>query len=424
MRLNHLALSVFLSALLACTGEGDPGDEAPPAGGEDSGQGGEGGEDDPEAQLALDQADFQALLQDGAEDLEAVLAGIANGSGFPLEAPDGEYWFACLCEGSGWMLAGDHEGWVGQDMNEEAGGLWWIKVPVDAPDGSLYKFTDGSTWTADPLARRYGYDEFGEHSLVRASAAHLERRVDIGGRGLEGRELRIWVPEEGEFTHTLFAHDGQNLFDPEATWGGWRLQESLPAGMLVVGIDNTSARMEEYTHTTDTLYGDLYGGLGDDYADLVELDIRPMIEADYGVAERTGVMGSSLGGLVSLHIAHRHEDAYDFAASLSGTLSWGSFEQNNPTMIELYEAAGHRSTALYIDSGGYGDCVDTDGDGLYDDGDGADNYCPAVQMADTLEAVGYTWEQDLWHWWEEGAEHAEYEWAERVWRPLAVFESL
>lgn len=423
MRLSLPLGLVSCALLLACTGGAEPGSD-PGDGGDDTGDGGGDGGVDPAEQLALDQESFQALLQDGASDLEAVLNGIANGSGFPLEAPDGEYWFACLCEGSGWMLAGDHEGWSGQAMTEESGGLWWIKVPVEEPDGSLYKFTNGSDWIADPLARRYGYDEYGEHSLVRASAAHLERRVDIGGRGLQGRELRIWVPQDGAFTHTLFAHDGQNLFDPEATWGGWRLQDSVPGDMLVVGIDNTSARMDEYTHTTDTLYGEEYGGLGDDYADLVELDIRPMIEAAYGEAEVTGVMGSSLGGLISLHIAHRHEGAYDYAASLSGTLSWGSFEQHNPTMIELYEAAGHRSTAVYVDSGGYGDCVDSDGDGLQDDGEGADNYCPAVQMAGTLEAVGYTWEQDLWHWWEEGAEHTEYAWAERVWRPLAVFESL
>ena len=428
MRLNlTVGALLVLLGLSACTGA----DPSTPAGGGgggdddgDDGGGGGGGDDTGTERLQVDQEAFQLLLDEGAgEDLDAVLTGIANNSGFPLPAPDGGYWFACRCQGDGWMLAGDHEGWSGQPMTQQ-GELWWILADVPDPDGSLYKFTDGSAWTADPLARRYGYDEYGEFSLVEASAAHLERKVDVGGYGLEGRELRIWVPTSGSFTHTLYAHDGQNLFDPEAIWGGWHLQDSLPDDVLVVGIDNTAARMEEYTHTTDTLYGDEYGGWGDDYADLVELQIRPMIEGLYGEPEVVGVLGSSLGGLISLHIASRHEGAYDFAASMSGTLSWGSFEQHNPTIIELYEDAGHRSTAVFLDSGGYGDCVDTDADGLLDDGEGADNYCPTLQMASTLEAAGYAWEQDLWHWHEPNAEHNEAEWAARVWRPLEVFKSL
>ncbi len=418
MRLSLLTLA---GLLVACAGS----DEAPT--GDASDDTGEQVDDSEVAELSEAQLRFQEMVEGDEPDLSEGLLDIANGAGWPLPHPDGGYAFACLCDdlGSGdWMLAGDHEGWSGQDMTREDSGLWWIVTDVPEPDGSLYKFTNGSTWSADPLARRYTYDEFGENSLVASSEAHLERRVRIGGQDLEERELRIWVPTNGDFTHTVFMHDGQNLFDPEAIWGGWRLQDSLPDDVLVVGIDNTGARMEEYTHTTDTLYGDLYGGWGDEYADMVELDIRPMIEADYGEADLTGVMGSSLGGLISLHIAHRHEGAYDFAGSLSGTLSWGYFEQNNPTIIELYEEAGHRDTAIYLDSGGYGDCIDTDGDGLKDDGEGADNYCPTVQMAEVLEASGYTWEQDLWHWHEPYAEHNEAEWAERVWRPLEVFKSL
>lgn len=372
-------------------------------------------------------AEDEALLYEaiaGDRDAAETLARVASSGGLPVETADGTFLFACLCGDGAWYLAGDHDGWAGAEM-ERAGELSWIEVEIDDPDGSLYKFTDLDTWMADPRGRRYGYDEYGEHSLVRASAAHLERWYDVEGMGLLPRDLQVWVPDDGALTHALYAHDGQNLFDPEAFWGGWQLQDSVPDRMLVVGIDNTVDRMDEYTHTADRIYGENYGGKGDEYAALVDELIRPMMEDAYGGADVVGTMGSSLGGLISLYIADQYPDRYDMALSLSGTLGWGSIGADNPTIIEIYQDAGHRGTAIYIDSGGGGTCEDSDGDGIYDDGaDAADNYCENLQMADTLESAGYEYEVDLWHWWEPDAEHNEAEWAWRVWRPLELFASL
>lgn len=387
-------------------------------GGDDSADTGGGGAD-----AAADEALLREAIA-GEADAEEALATLERSGGLPVETDDGTFLFACLCGDGDWMLAGDHEGWSGQAM-ERTGDLWWIEVEIAEPDGSLYKFTDGEDWIPDPLGRRYGFDDFGEYSLVRASAAHLERWHDVEGQGLAARDLQVWVPEDGAFTHLLFAHDGQNLFDPEAMWGGWRLQDSVPDDVLVVGLDNTWDRMEEYTHTTDTIYGDVYGGWGDQYAALVEDDVRPMMVGAYGEPEVVGTMGSSLGGLISFYIAHVYEGRYDMAISLSGTMGWGSIGDTNPTMIELYADAGHRDTALYLDSGGSGDCYDSDGDGIEDDDlDAGDNYCENNQLRDTLEAAGYVHETDLWHWWEPDAEHNEAAWADRVWRPLEVFASL
>ena len=302
---------------------GDDGDD-----GDDGGDGGDGGD------ASADEDALRALIasEPAAGAAETGLLELAASGGLPVATESGTYLFACVCGSGNWSLSGDHNDWA-EDAMATAGALHWIEATVSSPDGSLYKFTDGDAWIADPLGRRYGYDTYGEFSLVRASAAHLERWYAIEGYGLVGRDLQVWVPDDGVFTHALYAHDGQNLFDPQAIWGGWRLQDSLPGEMLVVGIDNTADRMEEYTHTTDVLYGDTYGGWGDDYADLVELVIRPMMEEAYGDADVVGTLGSSLGGLISFHIADRHEDAYDFAASMSGTMGWGSFGVQNPTMI-------------------------------------------------------------------------------------------
>jgi hypothetical protein len=103
----------------------------------------------------------------------------------------------------------------------------------------------------------------------------------------------------------------------------------------------------------------------------------------------------------------------------------GSFgTHTGETMIERYEAEGVQPFVVFLDSGGNGPCADTDGDGIFDDGDGTDNYCETVQMRDTLAGVGYTFDVDLHHWHEPGAQHNEAAWAARVFRPLDIFAGL
>src|SRR5690606_35198056 len=100
-----------------------------------------------------------------------------------------------------------------------------------------------------------------------------------------------------------------------------------------------------------------------------------------------------------------HPDDYDFVASLSGTMGWGSIGPHVETMIERYAAAGHQPFVVYLDSGGGGEtCADLDGDGIDDDDEtSTDNYCVNLQMRDTLADVGFTFDEDLHHWWEPGA---------------------
>jgi len=423
----------WLAAVLIACGGDDPGTEdSGTTASDDTGTPADSGEPidtvdtgDTEDPHAGDLDIFRAML-DGSLPPEEGLQQVAWSGGWPI-ATDAGYLFVRLDDPAGpYRLSGDHNGWTLDDM-EEADGFWWAQVEIATPTDSLYKLVnEAGSFSADGWARRYAYDEHGEFSLVEAAAAHLERWPGATDGAVEARTLRVWVPEE-PVTHHLYAHDGQNLFDPEGIWGGWRLQESLGPSTLVVGIDNTPARMEEYTHVTDTIYGDLYGGEGDAYADFVQDHVRPFVEGEYGPADTVGTLGSSLGGLISLHIALRHRARWDFAASLSGTLGWGSIELANETMIERYAAGGHIPTAIYLDSGGGpgSGCVDSDGDGTRDDApDSSDNYCETVQMVETLEGVGFVWDEDLWHWWEPDAPHSEVAWADRVHRPLAVFEAL
>jgi len=382
------------------------------AGGGSGGQAGQGGS----TSSAL-----EALLAALRADLDAAMQAQSQADGWPAVV-EGGYLFAsldpALCE-----LAGDHDDWQGTAMNVDDGFCWLV---LDVAAGSRYKFTDQVDWQADPWSRAYAWDDEGLMSMLPPDTAHLERFFGVGDAATAPRTIRVWVPAEPP-SHVLYVHDGQNLFNPYAIWGGWHLHESAPDAMMLVGIDNTPARTDEYTHVPDDLGNGPVGGQGDDYADFVQTTVRALVEAHYGEPATVGTMGSSLGGLISFHIAQRHPGQYDFAASLSGTMGWGSIgvDVHNETMIERCAAGGHQSTALYLDSGGNGDCVDGDDDGIMDDDPNAtDNYCENMQLRDTLEAVGYTFELDLWHWWEEDAPHNEQAWAARVWRPLEIFAEL
>ena len=365
----------------------------------------------------------EALLRQaiaGEVDPADAMHTIADRGGFPVETAGGTYLFACLCGPGDWQLAGAHDEWVGAPM-ELAGPLWWAEAEVPAPDDSLYKFHElgDDAYIADPLGRRYGYDNNGEYSLVRASAAHLERWYAVEGVGLTPRDLQVYVPEDGAFTHALYVHDGQNLFNL-----GWQLQDSVPPAMLLVGIVNTPARFEEYTHVVDDLGDGPVGGQGPAYAELVDTVIRPRMEAAYGAAAVVGTMGSSLGGLISLVIADLYPDRYDMAISLSGTMGWGSLGLNNETIIERYAAAGKRDFAIYLDSGGDGPCFDADMDGIEDDSPALDNYCENAQLRAVLEGLGWSEGSDFWYVHAPGAMHNEDAWALRVGGAMNDFAGL
>ncbi len=383
--------------------------------GADTDRGDTDGADTADGLTGLDQ-----VLVGLTDDRDATLLAVSRTTGWPAPVDGG--WLFVHAEPGAWSVAGDFEGWSGLPMTEESG-FSWIVAEVSGPSG--YKFTDGADWVPDPWSREYTYDDFGEMSLVRAESAHLERLFDVGDAAMTPRTVRAWVPAEPA-THVLYMHDGQNLFDPGAFWGGWRVQDSVPAGMLVVGIDNTADRMQEYTHVEDSLDGDTYGGDGDAYAAFLQDTVRPLAAATWGEPATVGVMGSSLGGLISFHVADRYPDEFAFAGSLSGTMGWGSIGARNDTMIDRYAAAGLRDTVLYLDSGGDGTtCADSDGDGTNDDDPTAsDNYCENNQLRDELAAAGYTYDLNLWHWWEPGASHNEAAWADRVARPLQIFADL
>ncbi len=330
---------------------------------------------------------------------------------------------------------GDGNGWdtSAHPVDTDASGtLRYALVETDAdPAGSKYKwFAPADTYRAPPDATAYGYDEFGEHGWVAppTDVAYFERFPDLTTADLPApRTVRARIPAGGAdaAARVLLLHDGQNVFDPEAPWGGWRVDDALTgdfAGVLAVAVDNAPDRMDAYTHTMDAVGGSTVGGAAGEYLALLEDEVLPFVRTRYGVAA-TGaslmVAGSSLGGLVSLFIGTERPALAGCIGAMSSTLGWGAFAADGSEAL-ITRFTARPTYAIYLDSGGSvtGSCGDGDGDGVFEDSDDSDNYCTTIQLRDRLLDLGAEIGTDLVHWHEPGAPHDEGAWRARVPRML------
>jgi len=192
------------------------------------------------------------------------------------------------------------------------------------------------------------------------------------------RTRRIWLYlppdyENSEISYpVLYMHDGQNLFDQATAFAGeWEVDETLnglfdqgKSVPIVVGVDNGgSHRIAEYTPWANTQYG---GGDGDLYADFIVETLKPYIDENYRTLPgraHTGVMGSSLGGLISFYIAHKHQDVFSKAGVFSPSF-WFSdavytfaSETGKQHPMKYYVMGGNNESAGLV--GQMEDMVDT-----------------------------------------------------------------
>lgn len=172
------------------------------------------------------------------------------------------------------------------------------------------------------------------------------------------RDILVYLPSsygrsERRFP-VLYMHDGQNLFDPSTSFAGeWGVDRAMARSprkgrrAIIVGIPNMGVeRMREYSPFYDPQLG---GGAADDYIDFIANGIKPLIDSRYRTLadrEHTGIMGSSLGGLVSLYAFFRSPSLFGFAGAMSPALWFGRGQ-----IFPWVEAAEYVRGRVYLDVG-------------------------------------------------------------------------
>ncbi|WP_290780034.1 alpha/beta hydrolase-fold protein [Arenimonas sp.] len=250
-------------------------------------------------------------------------------------------------------------------------------------------------------------------------------------RHVAARRIDVWLPPSYALQPerrypVLYLHDGQNLFDGALSYGGvdWDIDgvmtREVAAGRvreaIVVGIWNTPSRFQEYMPAKAVPPGPIASGVAgfdtglaqdlqsDAYLAFLVEELKPRVDARYrtlsGPAD-TAVMGSSMGGLISLYALAEYPAVFGAAGGVSTHWPAGDGAVVDWLAQRLPAPGAHR---LYFDFGTV--AVDA-------------SYAPYQAAMDAhLRQRGYVQGRDFVTRRFEGAAHNEEAWQRRVHEPL------
>ena len=292
-----------------------------------------------------------------------------------------------------------------------------------------------AAWTAD---------------LPKVASGRIERLADFPSTQVPPRNVDVWLPDgypnDAPYA-VLYMHDGQMLFDAATTWNHqeWKADEVaaelIATGQtrpfIIVGIWNGGdARAVEYfpqkpldrlaPSDRDALLGMTYGDgrklfsgsvYSDRYLRFLVTELKPYIDTHFKVSlrrEDTVMMGSSLGGLISMYAMAEYPGVFGAAACLS--THWPGRigdAPDNPVPAAFFEYIERKfpkagSNRIYFDHGTR--TLD-------------ESYADRQRVVDGLiRAKGYT-DSDFMTRVFPGAEHSERSWSERLATPMTFLLS-
>lgn len=173
------------------------------------------------------------------------------------------------------------------------------------------------------------------------------------------RDILVYLPPSYDHSQkhypVLYMHDGYNLFDEATSFTGeWHVDETMEQlahdeklEAIVVGIPSMGhERLAEYSPFVDKTYG---GGKGDAYLDFLVHTLKPLIDRSFRTLPNkpnTGIMGSSMGALISLYAFFRHPAVYGFAGVMSPSV-WFA----NRAILDYLEDVPYQQGKIYLDAG-------------------------------------------------------------------------
>jgi alpha-glucosidase len=233
---------------------------------------------------------------------------------------------------------------------------------------------------------------------MQVSSGQLLTVEDFSSELVPTRSILVWLPDgyeqgaaAGRRYAVLYMHDGDSLFDAATTWNSqeWGVDEVLSRllgegavrDVIVVGISNAgSERAIEYlpqkpfeamaeadrealVDLVHPKFGRIYTGpiRSDAYLRFLVEELKPYIDGHYATRadrDNTFVMGSSMGGLISIYAISEYPEVFGGAACLSthwpgGDPGGSAFSQQMQQYLKdnLPAPDGHR---LWFDFGSEG----------------------------------------------------------------------
>ncbi|MEG2674550.1 MAG: alpha/beta hydrolase-fold protein [Muribaculaceae bacterium] len=182
-------------------------------------------------------------------------------------------------------------------------------------------------------------------SPMKISSGKLQRVV-LNSEYMNSMTVDIWTPDgypKATSYKVLYMHDGQMLFDKNSTWNkqawevdsiaGEMLNDGKLSPFIVVGIHSTAAtrtadlmpeRVMQYivNDSIEALMTKMIANnlRGDRYLKFIVTELKPFIDKNYKVDPSRGataVMGSSMGGLMSMYAICEYPTVFGSAACLS-----------------------------------------------------------------------------------------------------------
>ena len=275
--------------------------------------------------------------------------------------------------------------------------------------------------------------------LPKVSSGKIIRWENMSADGIAGRNVDIWLPADyNEKTkyNVLYMSDGQMLFDSSITWNRqeWKVDEWMTGllklgkirNTIVVGIwNNGKYRHAEYYPEKSLQYlekdladniitADLQGKpLADKYLEFIVRVLKPKVDSSFSTLkgkENTFIMGSSMGGLISMYAMCEYKDVFGGAACLS--THWvGSLTVADPSIpksFDTYLGSGgnppsYKDHKIYFDHGTVGlDAQYGQWQKMIDELMSLNGYGPGKYVSRVYD----------------GADHSEKSWSLRLDRPL------